>query len=462
MNKKPKTTRREFFKVTAGSAAVFALPHIVTSRVLAALTSGGIIRVGHIGCGRIAHEADLPGILSQAAARIVAVCDLDALRLAKTKKLIEDHYAKMEKPSEVKAYADYHALLADPKIDAVVISTPDHWHAQHVIEAARAGKHIYVQKPLSLTIAEGRVASDAARAAKIVLQVGSQQRSSTQFHDACEFVRNGRVGTVHTVRIGLPTDPTAADTPAEPVPATLNYDVWLGSSPFAPYTEQRVHPQTSFLRPGWLRCEDYTRGMITGWGSHHFDIAHWGMDTELTGPIAAEGKAEWPKNTIWNVHGAYHVELTYANGATMIVDNTFPNGVRFEGDKGWIFVSRGSEKATASDPVSPGKELKKLDASEPKLLAKLQAKEAIRLPVSKDHYGNWLEAIASGTQPIAPAEVAHRSCSACLVAWAAMKLGRKVTWDPATERFSDEAAQALVSRPERAPYGALRAAAKRP
>ena len=454
-------SRREFLKIVAGSAATVALPQIVTSRVLAALAADGIVRIGHIGCGRISNEADMPGILRQASARIVAVCDLDALRLAHAKKVVEEHYAKKNKPAAVKTYANYRDVLADPQIDAVVISTPDHWHAQHVVEAARAGKHVYVQKPLSLTIAEGRAASDVARAAGIILQVGSQQRSSRQFHDACELVRNGRVGKVHTVRIGLPTDPTAPDTPDEHVPPTLNYEMWLGSSPQAPYCEQRVHPQKDFNRPGWLRCEDYTRGMITGWGSHHFDIAHWGMGTELTGPIAAVGKAEWPKNKIWNVHGIYHVELNYANGATVIVDDKYPNGVRFEGDKGWIFVSRGAEKATASDPVTPGRTLKALDASDEKLLKEPLGKGAVLLPVSNDHYKNWLDAVVAGTQPIAPVEVAHRSCSACLVAWTAMKLERKVVWDPAKEHFSDQAAQALVSRFERAPYGALRTAAKK-
>ena len=452
-------SRREFLKIAVGSAAALTMPHIVTSRVLAALAADKTIRIGHIGCGRIANEADMPGILGCAKARIVAVSDLDSKRLGLAKKMIEKQYAKKGTTAIVKTYAHYKDILADPEIDAVVISTPDHWHAQQVVEAARAAKHIYVQKPLSLTIAEGRAASDAARAAGIVLQVGSQQRSTQQFHDACELVRNGRVGKVHTVRIGLPTDPTAPDTAAEPVPPSLNYDVWLGSSPQEPYCEQRVHPQKDFSRPGWLRCEDYTRGMITGWGSHHFDIAHWGMGTELTGPIAAVGKAEWPKHKIWNVHGTYHVELTYANGATIIVDDKFPNGVRFEGDKGWIFVSRGAVRATASDPIAPGKALKALDASDEKLLTEPLGKNALRLPVSTNHYANWIDAILSGTQPIAPAEVGHRSCSACLVAWTAMKLGRKVVWDPTKEQFGDPAAQALVTRPERAPYGALRVAA---
>ncbi len=255
----------------------------------------------------------------------------------------------------MKAYGDYRELLKDSGVDAIAVSTPDHWHCEPVIAGAQAGKDIYVQKPLSMTLVEGREVSDTVTAHKRAFQIGSQQRSDSpwpQFRRACELVRNGRIGKVHTVKVGLPTDPSGGSTTPQPVPPNLNYEMWLGWTPDVFYTEDRVHPQNSITdRPGWLRIDSYCLGMITGWGAHHMDIAHWGMDTELTGPIEADGHAEFPKSGLWNVHGPYHIEMKYANGATVIIDNKFENGVRFEGPEGWIFVSRGSGKATASDPV---------------------------------------------------------------------------------------------------------------
>ena len=205
------------------------------------------------------------------------------------KQFIENFYTQKTGKTgyiDVKVYEDYRMLLQNPKIDAVIISTPDHWHAQPAIEAALAGKDIYLQKPTSLTIREGRLLSDVVKRQKVILQVGTQQRSMPQFRIAAELVRNGRIGKLETVKIGLPGDPSGPDAPEMPVPKNLNYDMWLGSTPQVYYTEMRVHPQNSLTdRPGWLRCEQFGAGMITGWGQHHFDSAAWGMDTELTGPV---------------------------------------------------------------------------------------------------------------------------------------------------------------------------------
>jgi len=260
------------------------------------------------------------------------------------------------------------------------------------------------------------------------------------------------------VRVGLPTDPAGDEEPEMPVPSNLDYEMWLGWTPNAPYTEKRVHPQKAgedavdFGRPGWLRIDPYCLGMITAWGSHHVDIAHWGMGAELTGPIEIEGRAEFPKKGLWNVHGPYHVEAKYANGVTMIIDNNFPNGVRFEGSDGWLFVSRGGEKATASDPASTVG--KKLAASDPKILNSKIGPNEIHLPESKDHHLNWLTAIQTRKPAVTTAEEAHRSTSACILSWTAMKLGRKLRWDPAKEAFlDDKEANAMRSRPQRAPYG---------
>jgi predicted dehydrogenase len=346
-------------------------------------------------------------------------------------------------------------MLKDPAIDAVAISTPDHWHSEPVVAAALAGKDVYVQKPLSMTLAEGRTVSDTLRAKARAFQIGSQQRSDSpwpQFRRACELVRNGRVGKLHTVQIGLPTDPAGGNPDPMPVPPNLNYQMWLGCTPEAPYTEDRVHPQKDFSRPGWLRIESYCLGMITGWGSHHVDIAHWGMDTELTGPIEAEAKAEFPKTGLWNVHGPYHIEMKYANGVTMIIDNKFPNGVRFEGSDGWVFVSRGSARATASDPATGNSKV--FAASSPQILNSEIRPNEIHLYKSTDHHLDWLQSIQTRKPCATTPEKAHRSTSACEIGWIAMKLGRKLRWDPVKEAFlNDEEANAMRSRPQRAPYG---------
>jgi myo-inositol 2-dehydrogenase/D-chiro-inositol 1-dehydrogenase len=218
-----------------------------------------------------------------------------------------------------------------------------------------------------------------------------------------------------------------------------------------------VHSQRDVKsRPGWLRNESYCLGMITGWGAHHFDTAHWGMNMELSGPMRVEGKGEFPSNKIWNVHGAYHVELTYPGDIRMTVTDKFPNGIRFIGDDGWIFVSRDAQ-ATSSDPNSPSTSLKPLDASDPKLLDPKGV--TVQFPHSLEHHKNWLECVKSRKTPLAPAPIAHRANAACIVSWIAMKLGRPLNWDAKTERFvGDDQAAAMLSRPERAPYGALRMA----
>ena len=458
MNEVLHITRRQFLTTSlAASAAASLFPTIVPSSVFGADAPSNKIQIGQIGCGRIANEMDMPGILKHNVARIVAVCDLDSKRLARAKNRVEKFYAGKtgsETALAVKAYGDYRDLLKDGRVDAVAISTPDHWHSEPVIAAALAGKDIYVQKPLSMTLAEGRQVSDIVRAKKRAFQIGSQQRSTTQFRIACELVRNGRIGKLHTVKIGLPVDPSGDEEPEMPIPPNLDYAMWLGWTPQVPYTEKRVHPQNSITdRPGWLRIDSYCLGMITGWGSHHVDIGHWGMGTELTGPIEIEGKAEFPRKGLWNVHGPYHIEAKYANGATMIIDNNFTNGVRFEGSDGWIFVSRGGAQATASDPASAFG--KALDASDPKILNSKLGPNELHLHKSDDHHLDWLTSIQTRQPAVTTPEEAHRSTSACEIGWIAMKLGRKLRWDPAKEAFlDDDQANAMRSRPQRAPYGA--------
>jgi predicted dehydrogenase len=439
----------------AASAMVGGFPAIVPSSVFGATSPSNRINVGAIGTGRISRGHDLPGVWQHDIARIVAVCDLDANRLEDAKKLVNEHYAKATgKPYDgVTGYANYRDLLANKDVDAVVISTPDHWHCLITIDAVEAGKDVYLQKPTSLTIAEGRALSNAVHRTGRIFQIGSQQRSTVQFHYAAELVRNGRIGQLKTVEVGLPGDPSGEHEPEMPVPKNLNYDAWLGSTPFVYYTEKRVHPQVGYDRPGWLRCEQFGAGMITGWGAHHIDSAHWGMGTEYTGPVEIWGSAEFPKQGLWDVHGAFRTEALYADGVKMIVSGDFPNGVKFIGTEGWILVSRGNERVTASDPVAKLKDTSALSASDPRIITSVIGPTEINLPRSTQHHGNWLEAVKSRQQPIAPVEVAHRSCSACLLHHMAMKLKRKLHWDPMKERFkNDDEANAMLSRPQRWPY----------
>ncbi len=465
MNKKGHTplSRRDFVRTLASTAAVFSVPLIVPSRLLGADAPSNRIRVGHIGCGRIARGHDMPGVFKSGLADVVAVCDLDAKRLAAGKELIEKFYrdAGQTAPA-IGTYGNYRELLARKDIDAVTISLPDHQHAEVAIKALRAGKDVYLQKPFTMTHAESVLLRDEVAKSGRILQVGSQQRSwgpNEQFRKACEFVRSGRVGRIKAVEIGLPIDPTKPDDPQQPVPANLNYDLWLGPTPEVYYTEQRVHSQTDIgSRPGWLRNESYCLGMITGWGAHHFDVAHWGMDQEFGGPLKIEGRGEFPTNKIWNVHGAYHVELTYPGDVRMTVSDKLQNGIKFIGDQGWIFVAR-DEGATASDPKSntPGS-LHWLAASDPKLLD--PAGVVVQFPHSLSHHRNWLECVKTRATPLSPAAMAHHSNTACILSWIAMKTGRPLTWDGSAGRFiGDDAANAMLTRPERAGYGALRLAA---
>ena len=453
-------SRRKFLELTAKGAAastVIGVPTIVPASVFGKNAPSNKINIGQIGCGRIGRDHDMVGTMQHDAARMIAVCDLDKNRLVDGKKLVESYYAKKTGNAnyvDAKMYDDYREMLLNKDIDAVIISTPDHWHSQPAIEAALAGKDVYLQKPTSLTIAEGRMLSDIIQKKGTVLQVGTQQRSSPQFRIAAELVRNGRIGKLHTVKVGLPGDPSGPAAPAMPVPAGFNYDMWLGSTAEVPYTEIGVHPQKGYGRPGWLRLEQYGAGMITGWGQHHFDSAAWGMDTELTGPISVQAVAEFPKSGLWNVHGDFMVKAEYANGITMYTSGGFPNGIRYEGTEGWIWVSRGDYVASASDPVSKEKSSKALDASDPKILTSVIGENEIHLYKSDEQHGNWLECIKTRKAPISPVEIGHRACSVCLISHIAMKLPRKLQWDPKTERFvNDKEANAMLSRPQRKPYG---------
>lgn len=473
-------TRRDYLQRSAAGAAGLLLapaagvaaPMIVPARVMGKYAPSNTINVAQIGMGRIARGHDLPETLKDEGVRWVAAADVDLNRVRDANEWARGFYAspQINRPDtevDVEVYQDYREMLSEhPEIDAVVVSTPDHAHVLPVIEAALAGKAIYMQKPHSLTVDEGRLMSDVLHRLGTIFSVGSQQRSTRpwpQFKRACEAVRNGRVGNLHTIHVSLPGDPTGGAPTPQPVPPNLDYDRWLGTTPEVPYTEDRVHPQHSTIdRPGWLRCEQFSAGMITGWGAHHVDTAHWGMGTEYTGPIEIEAEAEFPTVGLWNVHGDFRVEAKYANGVTMIISGKRPRegappelpGIRFEGDEGWIFVTRGGG-VTASDPATGEAPPDPLQASSPALLESL-GPDALRLYGEEDeeHHSAWIRCIRSQTTATAaPAEVSHRSTSACLIAHIAMKLPRKLYWDPVNERFKDDPeANAMLSRPQRSPY----------
>uniref|UniRef100_UPI003216FFEF Gfo/Idh/MocA family protein n=1 Tax=uncultured Draconibacterium sp. TaxID=1573823 RepID=UPI003216FFEF len=450
--------RRLFLKhISAAGTGVILIPTIVPSSVFGKNAPSNKINIGQIGCGRIARTHDMVETLNLDSARFVAVCDLDCNRVKDGKKLVEDFYHKKTGSRnyvDVKMYEDYKEMLMESDIDAVIISTPDHWHAQLAIEAALKGKDIYMQKPNSLSVVEGRLLSDVVNRQGVILQVGTQVRSSQpQFRRAAELVRNGRIGKLHTVKLSFPGDPSGPDFKEMPVPANLNYDMWLGSTPEVPYSEMGVHPQKGYDRPGWLRREQFGAGMITGWGQHQFDLANWAMDTEYTGPLSVEAVANFPKSGLWDVHGDFMVKMEYANDLTVYANSETPVVIRYEGTEGWIEVFRGNIAVTNSDPVSPqAREV--LNASDPKILTSEIKDNEIHLYKSDDHHKNWLDCIKTREQPITPVEVGHRACSVCLVSYIAMKLDRKLYWDPEKERFkNDDEANSMLSRSQRYPYG---------
>ncbi len=430
-------TRRQFLK---GSATVAGTALFVPSSVFGANAPSNRITFGFIGVGRMGMD-DMREILGFKQAQVIAVCDVDANRIENAKKTVETHYSRQASGNDYKGcktFGDYRDLVAQADIDAVSIATPDHWHILPAVAAAKAGKDIFLQKPLSLTIKEGRVLSDTVHRYGRIFLVGSQQRSDARWRQACELVRNGRIGKVHTVKVGFGVDPGTTPQPPMPVPDNLDYDMWLGPAPWAPYTEQRVHPQKDYSRPGWLRITDYGAGMITGWGAHHNDIAQWGLGTEYTGPVEIEGQTEYPKDGLWDVHGDFSITYTYANGVKVICADNKKNkqGVQFEGTEGWVSVMRGQ-----------------IDAQPKSLLTSTIGADEVQLYKSNNHKLNLLECIKSRRETVAPAEVAHRSCTLCLLGDIAMRLGRKLKWDPDKEKFiNDEQANRMISKPMRSPW----------
>ena len=408
-------TRREFLKSSIVTAAAFAVPTIVPSSVFGANAPSTRITIGSIGLGGMG-TGNMRGFKGKSGSQVVALCDVDAGHLEKARQT-----AGLDEKS---CYNDFRDLLARNDVDAVVVATPDHWHVPTSIAAVKAGKDVYCEKPLTLTIGGGRALADAVKRYGRVLQTGSQQRSGSEFRKACELVRNGRIGKLHTIKVGIPGNnrkcpPTWE---AKPVPEGFDYDMWLGPAPWEPYTEQRCHYQFRFIL-------DYSGGQMTNWGAHYLDIAQWGNGADDTGPVEIEGKGDFPESGLFTTSKKADITYTYANGVKLLL-KTGGGNTRFEGSEGWVFVTRG-----------------RIDAEPKSVLKEKIGSDEIKLYNSRDHKQNFLDCIKSRKDPIASAEIGHRSSTVCHLGNIAMLLDRKLKWDPKKERFiNDSAADSMISR----------------
>jgi hypothetical protein len=421
VRKATNVTRRDFLKSSAlVTGAAIALPTIVPSSVFGAIAPSNRITMGCIGTGG-QGSSNMKGFNAKSDCQVVAVCDVDASHRESARKT-----AGLDPKS---CYNDFRELLAREDIDAVSIATPDHWHVPTSIAAVRAGKDVYCEKPLTLTIAEGRTLVKEVKRYGRVFQTGSQQRSGSEFHKACELVVNGRIGKLHTMRVGISGNNRTCEatwTP-EPVPEGFDYDMWLGPAPWEPYHTQRCHYQFRFIL-------EYSGGQMTNWGAHHLDIAQWGNQSDDTGPVEIRGKGEFPKTGLFTTALNAEVEYTYASGVKIFLSRG--GGTRFEGTEGWIYVNRG-----------------KLEAEPPSLLTSVIGPNEIHLYESRDHKQNFLDCVKSRKDPICTAEIGHRTSTVCHLGNIAMLLDRPLTWDPKAERFiGDDEANRMTWRPRRAPW----------
>jgi predicted dehydrogenase len=418
--------RRRFLKA---AVAVVGLPYFVRSSALGGsgdAPASERITLGFIGSGKQSQHL-IRSFLNSPGTQMLAVCDVDKLKLQRGQKIAEDHYAgKTGQPYKgCAAYDDFRELLARDDVDAVVISTPDHWHAITVIQSAQAGKDIYCEKPLSQTIAEARAMVNAVRRYGRIFQTGSMQRSDWHFRLGCELVLNGYVGELKHVTVGVGGPPEDKPLPVEPVPDYLDWNMWVGPSPWRPYNSD-LSPNISFDGfPNWRYHSDFGGGGMTDWGAHHFDIAQWGLGMDNSGPVEISP----PDGKDYKV-----LTYKYANGVTMTRDNA--NGVLFTGTKGKVEVNRGYLR------TEPG-ELKNQQISS----------NQIHLYECNNHYTDWLDAVRKRTKPICDIEVGCRSVTVCHLGNIAYRLKRPLKWDPQREEFvGDAEANGLLSRSMRSPW----------
>ncbi len=415
-------TRRSFLHTCAITTGALAFPTIVPSSVFGASAPSRRITIGCIGLGG-QGTSNMRGFKGNPNSQIVALCDVDAGHMEKARET-----AGIDKAS---CYNDFRLLLARTDVDAVSVAPPDHWHVPISIAAVKAGKDVYCEKPLTLTILEGRALADAVERYQRVFQTGSQQRSSDNFRKACELVRNGYIGDLKTVHVGIPGNNRTCEPTwqPQPVPEGFDYDFWLGPAPWAPYHPQRCHYEFRFLL-------DYSGGQVTNWGAHHLDIAQWGLAMDDSGPVEIVGEGEFPTTGLFTTATKVHFEATYANGVRLTCA-TGGSHTRFEGAKGWVDVKRGGLE---TEPAS--------------LKTHVIGADEIQLYRSNDHKQNFLDCVKSRKETICPAEIGHRTSTLCHLGNIAMRLKRRLRWDPAREEFvGDSVANAMRWRPAREPWG---------
>ena len=376
---------------------------------------------------------NMRNFLSKDEVQFVAVCDVDKNHLAQARDIVNEKYGN----TNCATYHDFQKLCLRRDIDAVSIALPDHWHAIPAIACARAGFDIYGEKPLSHSLLDGRAMSDAVKRYNRIWQTGSWQRSVANFHQACELVRNSRVGKILKVEVGLPSGHTdfggtEGQETMGPAPEHLDYDFWLGPAPYSPYCPARVHRN-------WRWNMDLGGGQLMDWIGHHVDIAHWGLNFDHTGPVEIEGSGDYPRSGVWNSPTRYYLTARYANGTPMVIaggHNDIRSGTKWIGESGWVWCDRGG-----------------LEAQPSTLLKEFIGPNEIRLYKNRDHHQNFLDCVKSRQKTITPCEVAHRSASVGHLGVIAMELGRKIHFNPETETIiGDPEATRLLGRPYRGPW----------
>ncbi len=449
-----KTDRRTFLKKCgSGATGLILVPTIIPACARGKdghTAPSDRINIAFIGAGNQAFN-DARDFLQDKRVQITAICDVNKQSTGywngavggrdPLMRMVDKGYSERfgQKYKSCRGYEDFRQVIDLKDIDAVEVVTPDHWHSIPVLMAAAAGKDIYCQKPLSLTIPEGRAMSNAAKKYKTVFQTGSQQRSNSHFRRVCELVRNGRIGDLHTIRCGLPSGTpdfgkTGHLTEPMEVPQGFDYNMWLGPAPDAPYCPARTH-----VNFRWVL--DYSGGQLTDWGGHHPDIAQWGMNTEYTGPVKIQNaRATWAEHPVWNTATDFYFECIYANGLKLIVSSHEEiGGVKFEGTKGTVWATRG-EHGAGSDAI---------------LNSEIKPEE-IHLYKSDNHFRNFIDCVISREETIAPAEIAHRSITIAHLGNIAMMLEQDLEWDPETERVTNnEQANEMLKRPMREPWASV-------
>lgn len=436
-----KVTRRQILRGAGGAAVMSAFPAIVPSTVFGKNAPSNRITVGMVGVGLQGTYANLRTLVNMDGVQIVAICDVDKWRMNNAKNEVDKKYGN----KDCRTYADWREVVARDDVDAIMNSTPDHWHVPISLAAVRQGKHVSCEKPLTLSIAEGRALADAVKKHGVVFRTDSECRSHAYMHKTAELVRNGYIGKIKRFEVGVPRgDKAGGKTGSMPVHEDLDYEMWMGPIKKKPYTVDAVHPPRSYSRPGWMRCMDTCEGMITNWGTHVIDVAQLVNNSERTGPVSVEGTGKYPAagSGLWNVLVDFKVQFQYADGVKLdyIIDSAGAY-LRVEGEEGWIQANWHRKGGFQASDVG---------------ILKTKLKDSdLRIPQRSDK-GDFIHCIKNSapSESMADAEVGHRTCSMGQLAHIAIKRGKKLEWDPKKEQFiGDEEADKMLSRAYRDPWG---------